>query len=64
MNWNHKAMKQRWPKLTDEDLRRVNGNRDQPSQVLAERYALPIDQAELQVEDYEESEGVAKPSKS
>lgn len=64
MTWNHMAMKKRWPKLTDEDLRRINGNRDQLLQVLAERYALPKDQVEQQIDDYEETEVVAKPSKS
>lgn len=64
MNWNHMAMKKRWPKLTDEDLRRINSNRDLLLQVLAERYVLPKDQVEQQIDDYEETEVVAKPSKS
>jgi uncharacterized protein YjbJ (UPF0337 family) len=57
-------MKKRWPKLTDDDLRRINGNRDLLSDVLSERYALPQDQAEQQIDEYEDTEVVAKPSKS
>jgi len=56
MNWDHMALKRRWGKLTDEDLRRINGKRAQLSQILSERYALPRDQAEQQITEFEHEE--------
>ena len=64
MNWDSMAgnwkqtqtnVKRRWGKLTDDDLRRINGKRTELVNLVAERYSLKRDQAERQVEDFEES---------
>jgi uncharacterized protein YjbJ (UPF0337 family) len=64
MNWDRMAgnwpeskntVRKRWSKLTDDDLRRINGKRDQLVSVLIERYALPKDQIELQIKEFERS---------
>jgi uncharacterized protein YjbJ (UPF0337 family) len=56
-NWpeNKNTVRKRWSKLTDDDLRRINGKRDQLVSVLIERYALPKDQIELQIKEFERS---------
>jgi len=64
MNWDHMALKRRWAKLTDEDLRRINGKREQLSKVLSERYALARDQAEQQIKEFEQTEEAEEVSKS
>lgn len=64
MNWDHMALKKRWGKLTDEDLRRINGKREQLSKVLSERYALPRDQAEQQIREFEQTEEAEEVSQS
>lgn len=64
MNWDHMALKKRWGKLTDEDLRRINGKREQLSKVLSERYALARDQAEQQIKEFEQTEEAEEVSKS
>ena len=57
-DWNQSQTKvrQRWGRLTDEDLRRINGKRTELVQVVAERYDIKRDQAESQVEDFEASD--------
>ena len=64
MNWDHMALKKRWGKLTDEDLRRINGKREHLSKVLSERYALPRDQAEQQITEFEQTEEAEEVSQS
>jgi uncharacterized protein YjbJ (UPF0337 family) len=64
MNWDHMALRKRWGKLTDEDLRRINGKREQLSKVLSERYALARDQAEEQIKEFEQTEEAEEVSKS
>ena len=56
-NWpeNKNTVRKRWSKLTDDDLRRINGKRDQLISVLQERYSLPKDQIELQIKEFERS---------
>jgi uncharacterized protein YjbJ (UPF0337 family) len=58
------ALRKRWGKLTDEDLRRINGKREQLSKVLSERYALARDQAEEQIKEFEQTEEAEEVSKS
>lgn len=57
-DWNESQTKvrQRWGRLTDEDLRRIAGKRAELVQVVAERYDIKRDQAESQVEDFEQSD--------
>ena len=44
--------KGRWGKLTDDDLLRAEGNRDQFVGRLQERYGLARDEAERQVDEW------------
>jgi len=57
-DWNQHQTKvrQRWGRLTEEDLRRINGKRTELVNVVAERYDIKRDQAEGQVEDFEQSD--------
>jgi len=57
-DWDQNQMKvrRRWGRLTDEDLRRISGKRAALVVVVAERYAIRRDQAESQVEDFEQSD--------
>jgi uncharacterized protein YjbJ (UPF0337 family) len=62
MNWDRAAgewkqlkgkVKQKWAKLTDDDLTYVNGQRDQLVGRIQERYGIAKDAAEKQVKDWE-----------
>ena len=62
MNWDRAAgdwkqlkgkMKQKWAKLTDDDLTYVEGMRDQLFGRIQERYGIARDQAEKQVKEWE-----------
>ena len=62
MNWdvaagNWKAFKsklqEQWGKLTDDDLTRIAGKRDQLVSRIQERYGIAKDNAEQQVRDWE-----------
>ena len=57
-DWNQSQTKvrQRWGRLTEEDLRRINGKRTELVNIVAERYDIKRDQAEGQVEDFEQSD--------
>jgi uncharacterized protein YjbJ (UPF0337 family) len=44
--------KQKWGKLTDDDLDRVNGSKDELVGVIQERYGKSRDAAEKEVEDW------------
>jgi uncharacterized protein YjbJ (UPF0337 family) len=57
-DWDQSQTKvrQRWGRLTDEDLRRIKGKRAELVNVVSERYDIKRDQAESQVEDFEQSD--------
>lgn len=50
--WKQKRgqIKQVWGKLTDDDLKRVDGNIDELTGVLKERYGYGLEEAERQIE--------------
>ena len=50
------AIKQRWGKLTDDDLDVINGQRDQLVGRIQERYGIAKDQAHKQVEEWMHSD--------
>lgn len=62
MNWNEiqgrwveirGRVRERWGKLTDDDLDVIAGKRDQLVGVLQQRYGATVDQVEEQVNDFE-----------
>lgn len=62
MNWDRIAgkwteikgkVRERWAKLTDDDLARIAGKREQLAGVLQERYGWVREQAERQIKDFE-----------
>ena len=62
MNWDRISgkwtefkgkVRERWAKLTDDDLARIAGKRDQLLGVLQERYGWVREQAERQIKDFE-----------
>ena len=62
MNWDQvegkwKQVKgqarQKWADLTDDDLEKINGKRDELVGKVQERYGLAKDQAEKQVKEFE-----------
>jgi uncharacterized protein YjbJ (UPF0337 family) len=62
MNWDRAAgdwkqlkgkVKQKWAKLTDDDLTYVDGQRDQLLGRIQERYGIAKDQAEKQLKEWE-----------
>ncbi len=62
MNWDRISgrwtefkgkVRERWAKLTDDDLARIEGKRDQLLGVLQERYGWVREQAERQIKDFE-----------
>jgi len=64
MNWdtvkgNWKQMqgevKRQWGKLTDDDLTRIEGDRDRLVGTVQERYGVAKDDADRQVRDWEAS---------
>lgn len=56
-NWKQikGRVKEKWGELTDDDLTRVDGQRDQLVGVIQERYGLAKDEAERQLRDFESS---------
>lgn len=46
-------VKEEWGKLTDDDLTRIEGNRDQLLGKIQERYGLAKDAAEKQLGEWE-----------
>ena len=46
------SIKERWGKLTDDDLDVIAGQRDQLAGRIQERYGIAKDQARQQVEDW------------
>jgi uncharacterized protein YjbJ (UPF0337 family) len=53
-NWkNFKGqIKERWGKLTDDDLTAIEGKRDQLAGKLQERYGYAKEQAERELDDF------------
>jgi uncharacterized protein YjbJ (UPF0337 family) len=56
-NWKQLTgqAKERWGKLTDDDLAMIDGRRDQLSGKLQEHYGIIKDQAERQISDWMEA---------
>jgi len=50
------AIKERWGKLTDDDLDVINGQRDQLVGRVQERYGFEKDQAQKQVDEWMHSD--------
>jgi len=57
-NWNQFSgkVKQRWGKLTDNDLTVINGKRQELVGRIQERYGIAKKEAENQVEEWEKKE--------
>lgn len=55
-------VKQRWAKLTDDDLLHIGGDRDLLISTLQLRYGLPREQLEQQVDDFAGAADTAHPS--
>ncbi|MBX3456705.1 MAG: CsbD family protein [Ferrovibrio sp.] len=57
-NWNQFAgkVKQKWGKLTDDDLTVINGQRQELIGKVQERYGIAKAEAEKQVKDWERTE--------
>jgi uncharacterized protein YjbJ (UPF0337 family) len=53
-DWNKfkGQVKEKWGKLTDDDLTRIGGNRDQLIGVLQQRYGMAKDRIEEQVDEF------------
>lgn len=53
-NWKQVTgrVKEKWGKLTDDDLTTVAGKRDQLAGVLQSRYGLAKEQAEKELDDF------------
>ena len=71
MNWDQiegkwqqfKGMaRQKWAKLTDDDLEYIAGNKDQFTGRLQERYGIAKEEAQRQLEDWQS--GLSEPSSS
>jgi uncharacterized protein YjbJ (UPF0337 family) len=45
-------VKEKWGDLTDDDLAKINGQRDQLEGKLQERYGIAKDEAKKQVDDW------------
>jgi uncharacterized protein YjbJ (UPF0337 family) len=45
-------VKQRWGKLTDDDLTTFGGKRDQLARLLQQRYGFAKDQAEREINEF------------
>jgi uncharacterized protein YjbJ (UPF0337 family) len=53
-NWEQvtRKVKEKWGKLTDDDLTMINGRRDQLEGKIQERYGLAKDQVQKDVDDW------------
>jgi uncharacterized protein YjbJ (UPF0337 family) len=56
-NWNQAKgkVKESWGNLTDDDLAKIDGRRDQLVGRVQERYGIAKEEAERQVADWERS---------
>lgn len=54
-NWNQfkGQIKEKWGKLTDDDLAMIDGKRDQFVGRVQERYGIAKEEAETQIKDWE-----------
>ena len=61
-NWKQLQgkIRERWGKLTDDDLTVINGRRDQFLGRVQERYGIARDEAEKQLGEFESTMGEAK----
>jgi uncharacterized protein YjbJ (UPF0337 family) len=59
-NWNQFAgkVKQRWGKLTDDDVTVINGKRQELVGKIQERYGIAKNEAEKQVDEWEKTQSV------
>jgi len=48
-------VKEQWGKLTDDEVERIEGRRDQLAGVIQKRYGIAKDEAERQVKEFEKS---------
>ncbi|PJI37860.1 CsbD family protein [Ferrovibrio sp.] len=57
-NWNQFAgkVKQRWGKLTDDDVAVINGRRQELVGKIQERYGVAKKEAEKQVDEWEKTQ--------
>jgi uncharacterized protein YjbJ (UPF0337 family) len=57
-NWKQIAgkVKEKWGKLTDDDLTVINGNREQLEGKIQERYGLAKDQVKQDIDDWYRSQ--------
>ena len=57
-NWKQLKgkVKEKWGKLTDDDLTAINGHRDQLEGKIRERYGLSKDQARKEIDDWYRSQ--------
>jgi uncharacterized protein YjbJ (UPF0337 family) len=46
-------VKEQWGKLTDDELDRIEGHRDQLAGAIQKRYGIAKDEAERQVKEFE-----------
>lgn len=51
------SAKQKWGKLTDDDISKINGSRDQLVGKIVERYGIAKEQAEKEIEDWGRQHG-------
>jgi uncharacterized protein YjbJ (UPF0337 family) len=53
-NWNQwkGRLKEKWGDLTDDDIQKLDGKKDQISGVLQERYGMARDEAERQLDEW------------
>jgi uncharacterized protein YjbJ (UPF0337 family) len=57
VNWRQQKgrLKEKWGELTDDDLDRIEGKRDQLLGILQNRYGRTKDAAEREIEEFEDS---------
>ena len=64
MNWDHiegkwkqyaGQLKEKWGKLTDDDLDQIAGKRDQLIGIIQERYGLAKEEVEREIENFSKS---------
>jgi len=55
-------IKEKWGKLTDDDLQLIKGKRDQLVGRIQERYGVAREEAERQVDDFARAYGTGEPS--
>jgi uncharacterized protein YjbJ (UPF0337 family) len=49
----HDKLKEKWSRLTDDDVRRLGGHRDYLVGKLQERYGMPNQEAKTEVREFE-----------